>query len=89
MSKVGAATLDWRQIRCHYDVIKDVEVTGDAVMETQALYSELASARRADLVRQACRHRTIPGPATASPGGVRRRVSRLLIDVGRRLADDG
>ncbi len=58
-------------------------------METQALYSELAAARHADLVRQACRSRTIPGPATASHGAVRRRVSRLLIDVGRRLADDG
>ena len=58
-------------------------------METQALYSELAAAHHADLTRQACRRRSIAGPAIASPGAVRRRMSRLLIDVGRRLADDG
>jgi hypothetical protein len=58
-------------------------------METQALYSELAAARHADLARQACRRRTISGPVTGSQGAVRRRVSRLLIDAGRRLADDG
>ncbi len=58
-------------------------------MEAHTLYPELAAAHRADLARHACRSRTLPGSAAASPGGLRRRVSRLLIDVGRRIADDG
>jgi hypothetical protein len=58
-------------------------------MEAQALYSDLAAAHRDDLVRQARRNRSIHASATASGGTVRRRVSRLLIDVGRRIADAG
>jgi len=58
-------------------------------MESQMLHWELASARAAELERIACRARTQRDPSLASHGALRRRAGRLLIDVGRRLADDG